>query len=56
MTGESFGSTATTFTPGFRFLSTSPTPVHVPPVPTAETKMSILPSVSSQISSAVVLA
>ncbi len=31
------------------------TPVIVPPVPTAETKMSTLPSVSFQISSAVVL-
>jgi hypothetical protein len=36
-------------------LSTSPTPVTVPPVPTPETKMSTWPSVSAQISSAVVL-
>jgi hypothetical protein len=38
-----------------RDLITSPTPVTVPPVPTAETMASTLPSVSRQISSAVVL-
>ena len=41
---------------GLRSLSTSPTPVTVPPVPTPATKTSTLPSVSSQISSAVVRA
>jgi hypothetical protein len=40
---------------GLASLSTSPTPVTVPPVPTPETKMSTWPSVSAQISSAVVL-
>ena len=44
--GESFGSTATICTPGLRSLSTWPTPVMVPPVPTPATKMSTLPSVS----------
>ena len=39
---------------GLRCLITSATPVIVPPVPTAETKMSISPFVSAQISSAVV--
>ena len=34
---------------------TLPQPVIVPPVPTPQTRMSILPSVSRQISSAVVL-
>jgi hypothetical protein len=38
-----------------RFLITWPTPVMVPPVPMPETKMSTLPSVSFQISSAVVV-
>ena len=51
---ESFGSTATICTPGLRFFRTCPTPVMVPPVPTPATKMSTSPSVSSQISSAVV--
>ena len=39
---------------GLRGFSTWPTPVMVPPVPTPETKMSTSPSVSFQISSAVV--
>ncbi len=55
MTGESFGSAAMILTLGFRFFRTSPTPVMVPPVPVPPTKMSILPSVSRQISSAVVV-
>ena len=42
-------------TPGLRAFNTSPTPVIVPPVPTPETKMSTAPSVSRQISSAVVV-
>ena len=36
--------------PGFRSRRKRPAPVIVPPVPTPETKMSTLPSVSSQIS------
>ena len=55
MTGESFGSTAMAWKEGLRGLITSQQPVMVPPVPTAETRISTLPSVSSQISSAVVL-
>ncbi len=39
---------------GLRGLMTSPTPVIVPPVPMPEMTMSTLPSVSFQISSAVV--
>jgi hypothetical protein len=54
-TGELTGSTATTCTLGLRALSTSPQPVIVPPVPTLETRMSTPPSVSRQISSAVVV-
>jgi hypothetical protein len=53
-TGLAAGSTAITWTPGFFALSASPTPVTVPPVPTPATKMSTWPSVSAQISSAVV--
>ena len=53
-TGEADGSTATTLTPGLRDLRYLPTPVTVPPVPTPATKMSTLPSVSSQISGPVV--
>ena len=53
-TGEAAGSTPTTRTDGRRALSTWPTPVIVPPVPTPATKMSTRPSVSAQISSAVV--
>ena len=53
-TGEAAGSTAMTCTSGLRSLRTCPTPVIVPPVPTPETRMSTVPSVSSQISSAVV--
>ena len=41
-------------TDGLRSLRTSPTPLMVPPVPTPATKMSTVPSVSRQISSAVV--
>ena len=54
-TGEASGSTAIALKDGLRALMTSPTPVIVPPVPTPETRMSTLPSVSRQISSAVVL-
>ena len=43
-----------TLSAGLRALSTSATPVMVPPVPTPATRMSTLPSVSRQISSAVV--
>ena len=53
--GDSAGSTAMICTPGLRDLSTWPTPVIVPPVPMPATKMSTWPSVSFQISSAVVL-
>ena len=53
--GDSSGSTAMICTPGLRALSTSPTPVMVPPVPMPATTMSTSPSVSFQISSAVVL-
>jgi hypothetical protein len=54
-TGLASGSTAITLSAGLRAFSTSPTPVIVPPVPTPDTKMSIWPSVSRQISSAVVV-
>ena len=54
-TGLSAGSTAIALTDGLRPFSAEPTPVMVPPVPTPATKMSIFPSVSRQISSAVVL-
>ena len=54
MTGLLTGSTAMALKVGLRFLMTSLTPVMVPPVPTPETRMSTLPSVSFQISSAVV--
>ena len=54
MTGLLTGSTAMALKLGLRFLMTSLTPVMVPPVPTPETRMSTLPSVSFQISSAVV--
>jgi hypothetical protein len=53
-TGEASGSTATTCTSGLRCLITWPTPVMVPPVPMPEMKISTLPCVSFQISSAVV--
>lgn len=53
--GESLGSTAMIWTSGLRSLRTCPTPVTVPPVPMPPTKMSTSPSVSAQISSAVVL-
>ncbi len=53
-TGESSGSMATIWNEGFRCLITSPTPVSVPPVPTPEMRISTFPSVSCQISSAVV--
>ena len=55
MTGLVAGSTAMALNDGLRVLMTSLTPVMVPPVPTPETRMSTLPSVSFQISSAVVL-
>ena len=48
------GSTATTSASGARSFSIRPTPVIVPPVPTPATKAPISPSVSRQISSAVV--
>jgi len=54
-TAESAGSTATALKLGLRALITSATPVSVPPVPMPLIKMSTLPSVSRQISSAVVL-
>ena len=54
MTGLVTGSTAMALKLGLRFLMTSLTPVMVPPVPTPETRISTLPSVSFQISSAVV--
>ena len=53
-TGLSSGSTAMVRNPGLRALITSLTPVRVPPVPTPEIRISALPSVSFQISSAVV--
>ena len=55
ITGLLAGSTATTLRSGFLAFSASPQPVIVPPVPTPQTRMSICPSVSSQISAAVVL-
>ena len=48
------GSTAITVSSGRRSFSTWPTPVIVPPVPTPQTSASTSPSVSRQISSAVV--
>jgi len=53
-TAEAAGSTATICAEGLRSLSTSPTPVIVPPVPMPDTTISTPPSVSRQISSAVV--
>ena len=53
-TGELAGSTATILTFGFFSFNPRPVPVIVPPVPTADTKISTSPSVSSQISFAVV--
>jgi len=53
-TGESLGSTATIFISGLCAFKPSPTPLTVPPVPTPATKISTLPSVSRQISWAVV--
>ncbi len=53
-TGLSSGSTATTRRCGRRGFRTLATPVSVPPVPTPEMKTSSRPSVSRQISSAVV--
>ena len=53
-TGLSAGSTATVKKPGLRDLRYSLTPVRVPPVPTPETRMSAVPSVSFQISGPVV--
>ena len=53
-TAEVAGSTAITRVSGLRSRSICPTPVIVPPVPTAATKAPISPPVSRQISSAVV--
>ena len=53
-TAESVGSTAMTRTPGTSALSTRPTPVMVPPVPTPATKAAMDPPVSARISRAVV--
>ena len=53
-TGLSSGSTAIIRKPDLRGLMTSAIPVNVPPVPTPLTTTSTLPSVSCQISSAVV--
>ena len=53
-TALSSGSTAIIRRPGLRGFSTEPTPVKVPPVPTPLTTTSTAPSVSFQISSAVV--
>ena len=55
ITGLLVGSTAMALNAGLRDLITSLVPVMVPPVPTPETRISTLPSVSRQISSAVVL-
>ncbi len=54
ITGESAGSAATMRMDGFRGFSTCATPVTVPPVPVPATTTSTRPSVSRQISSAVV--
>ena len=54
MTGELFGSTAAMWRSGLSSLRRPPAPVIVPPVPTPATIASTLPSVSRQISSAVV--
>ena len=54
-TGLAVGSTAIAWKDGLRCLITCATPVIVPPVPTPATSASTLPSVSAQISSAVVL-
>ena len=53
-TADVAGSTAIIFTSGFFSRSPSPVPVSVPPVPTDDTKISTFPSVSCQISCAVV--
>ena len=53
-TGEAVGSTAIIRSEGLRAFNAWPTPVMVPPVPTPATTMSTAPSVSFQISSAVV--
>src|ERR1019366_820243 len=55
ITGDAIGSTAIALKLGLRDLITSETPVIVPPVPTPATRKSTFPSVSCQISSAVVL-
>ena len=47
MTGEPSGSTAMARIDGFRLVMTSPTPVMVPPVPTAETRTSAAPEAPS---------
>ena len=53
-TGDVTGSTATALTSGLSSFKTVATPVIVPPVPTPETSISTFPSVSLQISGAVV--
>ena len=53
-TAEVAGSTATILMSAFFAFKPLAVPVSVPPVPTEATKISILPSVSRQISSAVV--
>jgi len=54
MTGDSVGSTAITLSSGFSGRRYWAHPVSVPPVPTPETRKSILPPVSLQISGPVV--
>jgi hypothetical protein len=53
-TGDAAGSTAIARKSGLRALSTWPTPVIVPPVPTPATSASMRPAVSCHSSSAVV--
>jgi hypothetical protein len=50
ITALSEGSTHTIFMDGFFSFRYLPTPVNVPPVPTAATKVSTLPAVSFHIS------
>lgn len=54
-TGEAAGSTAITWKDDLSGLMYSPIPVMLPPVPTPQTRMSTLPSVSAQISGALAL-
>ncbi len=53
-TGEAAASTATTLISLFFSFKNLPVPDTVPPEPTADTKMSTLPSVSLKISGPVV--